>query len=286
MSKIGLVVEGGGMKCAYSAAVLDAFIEHDIHFDYAIGVSAGSANVASYLSGQKGRARRFYTDHISDPLFFGMKSFFKTGNLFNLQYIYGDMSNSGGKDPIDYEHIKNDPTEYYVVASDAKTGTPVYFTKDMMKQDDYRTIMASSAIPAACKPVEINGRRYYDGGVTDAIPVQHALDHGCDKLVVIMSKMRDFVKTPEKNKALYTLLCMKYPNMIKALNNRHIMYGKCQKHAYELENEGKAIVFAPSKALDMSTYAMDANANQKLYELGLADFEEGKEKLMAFLNEA
>ncbi|SDB31316.1 patatin-like phospholipase family protein [Eubacterium oxidoreducens] len=285
MSKIGLVVEGGGMKCAYSAAVLDAFLEHDIHFDYAIGVSAGSANVASYLSGQKGRARRFYTDHISDPLYFGMKSFLKTGNLFNLQYIYGEISGSDGKDPIDYAVLSQDPTEYYVVATDAKTGTPVYFTKDKMAQDDYRTIMASSAIPAACKPVEIDGHKYFDGGVSDSIPVQHALDHGCDKVVVIMSKMRDFVKTPEKNRALYTLLCMRYPNMIKALNHRHIMYGKCQRKAYELEKEGKAFVFAPSKALDMSTYAMDAAANQKLYELGLLDYRENEKKLQEFLQD-
>ncbi len=89
MSKIGLVVEGGGMKCAYSAAILDKFLDDDIHFDYAIGVSAGSANICSYLAGQRGRNKRFYTEFLKDPLYFGPKSFFKTGNLFNLEYIYG-----------------------------------------------------------------------------------------------------------------------------------------------------------------------------------------------------
>ena len=67
MSKIGLVVEGGGMKCAYGAGVLDAFLDDGISFDYCIGVSAGSANTASFLAGQRGRNLRFYTDHIKEP---------------------------------------------------------------------------------------------------------------------------------------------------------------------------------------------------------------------------
>ncbi len=283
MSKIGLVVEGGGMKCAYSAGVLDAFLEEGIHFDYAIGVSAGSANAISYLSGQKGRARRFYTEHISDPMYFGMKSFLKTGNLFNLQYIYGEISASNGKDPLDYDTFLKDQTEFYMVATSAKTGQPVYFAKDQVTKDDYRIIMASSAIPAACKPVEIDGKKYFDGGVSDSIPVAHALEHGCDKVVVLLSKRRDFIKTPEKNKALYTLLCRKYPKTIEALNNRHIMYGKCQSLTYELEKQGKAFIFAPSKAFKMSTYAMDKEANQALYDLGIADYEEEKGKLREFL---
>ena len=178
MSKIGLIVEGGGMKCAYSAGILDAFIDEDITFDYAIGVSAGSANVASFLAGQRGRNLRYYTDWIQDPGYFGIKSFIKTGNLFGLQHIYGDMTNSTGVDPIDFPALSANPTEYWIVATDAATGTPVYFPKSKMKQDDYRCIMASCALPAACKPIEIDGKRYYDGGVTDAIPVQRAMDDG------------------------------------------------------------------------------------------------------------
>ena len=68
--KIGLVVEGGGMKCAYSAGILDAFLDEGISFPYCIGVSAGSGNLASYLAGQKGRNLRFFTDHIHSPEYF------------------------------------------------------------------------------------------------------------------------------------------------------------------------------------------------------------------------
>ena len=72
--KTGLVVEGGGMKCAYNAGILDAFLDEGISFDYCIGVSGGSGNLASYIAGQRGRNLRFFTEHIHDKEYFGMNS--------------------------------------------------------------------------------------------------------------------------------------------------------------------------------------------------------------------
>ena len=283
MGKTGLIIEGGGMKCAYSAAILDRFLDEGITFDYCIGVSAGSANGVSFVAGQRDRCKRFYTEHLSDPMYFGIKPFLKTGNLFNLRYIYGDLSNSDGKDPLDFDAMMASPTEMVIVATDAKTGKPHYFTKDHMQADNYVEVMASSAIPAVCKPVEVDGRYYYDGGISDAIPVQKALDDGCDKLVILLTKPRDFFKKPEKNRFLYTLMCAKYPRVIHDLNTRHLMYGKCQAQAYQLEKDGKAMIFAPSRALNISTYTMDVAVQEELYQLGLDDFEADKEALHAFL---
>ena len=89
--KTGLVVEGGGMKCAYSAGILDKFLDDDITFSYCIGVSAGAANTLSYLAGQRGRNLRFYTEHLSDPRYLSVHSLIRTGSLFGLQYIYGTL---------------------------------------------------------------------------------------------------------------------------------------------------------------------------------------------------
>ena len=281
--KIGLVVEGGGMKCAYGAAVLDKFLDDRICFDYCIGVSAGAANTLSYLAGQRGRNKRFYTDHISDPMYFGVKPFLKNGNLFNLQYIYGDMTNSDGKDPLDYEAVMANPAEYELVTTCAETGQPVYFKKEDIIKDDYRHVMSSCAIPVACKPIEIDGIHYYDGGLTDAIPVRHALDQGCDKLVVISSKPRDYVKEPQKFKMLYSSVCRKYPETVKSIAKRHKMYQRCQKWMFELEKRGKCFIFGPSEHLKMSTYGMDREANEKLYQLGLSDYDRRRSEFMEFL---
>jgi predicted patatin/cPLA2 family phospholipase len=282
--KIGLIVEGGGMKCAYSAGILDRFLDDNITFDYVSGVSAGSANAASFLAGQKGRNRRFYTDHIDNPEFFGIKSLIHTGNLFNLHHIYSTLTNSDGTDPLDYDAIAENPAEYVISATDACTGKPAYFDGHSMPRDDYRIIMASSALPAVCHPVRLdNGRLYFDGGVSDAIPADKALLDGCDKVVIISSKPRDFVKKPEGMKALYSLLLIRYPAIKRDIDNRHIMYKKCQDRMFELEREGRAFLFCPSRHLPMGTYAMDKEANQKLYDLGIGDYDAMRASLKAFM---
>lgn len=283
MGKTGLVVEGGGMKCAYCAGVLDQFLEHGITFDYCIGVSAGAASVASYLAGQKGRNLRFYTEYIDDPWYFGMRSFLKNGDLFNLKYIYGDLTNSGGRDPLDLEALKKNPAEYEIVATCAETGEGVYFSKDDLIQDDYRHVMASCAIPAVCRPVEIDGKHYYDGGLADSIPMQRALDRGCDKLVVIASKSRKFVKTPEKFRMMYTLMCRKYPKAVKALNDRYLTYRRQQKLMFDLEKAGTAFLFTPETDRKINTFTMNREVNQHMYDLGVQDFRRKQQKLAAFL---
>ena len=283
MGKTGLVVEGGGMKCAYCAGVLDQFLEHGITFDYCIGVSAGAASVASYLAGQKGRNLRFYTEYIDDPWYFGVRSFLKNGDLFNLKYIYGDLTNSGGRDPLDLEELKKNPAEYEIVATCAETCEGVYFSKDDLIQDDYRHVMASCAIPAVCRPVEIDGKHYYDGGLADSIPMQRALDRGCDKLVVIASKSRKFVKTPEKFRMMYTLMCRKYPKAVKALNDRYLTYRRQQKLMFDLEKAGTAFLFTPETDRKINTFTMDREVNQHMYDLGVQDFRRKQQKLAAFL---
>ena len=115
------------MKCAYSAGILDRFLDDKITFDYCIGVSAGAANTLSYLAGQRGRNLRFYTVHLDDPRYLSVRSLLRTGNLFGLEYIYGTLTNSDGADPIDYDAIMKNPAEFYMPATDALTGKAAYF---------------------------------------------------------------------------------------------------------------------------------------------------------------
>ena len=283
--KIGLVVEGGGMKCAYNAAILDAFLDHNITFAYCIGASGGSGNLASYLAGQRGRNLRFFTEHIHNPGYFGLRSFLKTGNLFGLQYIYGTLTNSTGKDPLDFPTLKNNPAEYEVVVTNALTGKTEYFGKETMAQDDYRLIMASSAIPAACRPVELNEIPYFDGGLSDAIPVSRALEKGCDRLVVILSKMRDYVRKPQGMRFLYTMRCRQYPQIISLIDHRHIAYNQNLQEVFALERAGKAFVFAPSHSIHVGTYSMNEQLERDLYALGMEDFRKQQDDLAAFMTE-
>ncbi len=283
--KTGLVVEGGGMKCAYSAGVLDRFLDDGITFDECIGVSAGAGNVASYLAGQRGRNLRFYIEHPQDPQCMGWNQFFKNGSFFNLPFIYGEVSNSTGRDPFYYAYAKENPAEFLLTTTDAKTGDARYFSKDEMKMNDYRILMASCAIPALCPPMEIDGRMYYDGGVADPIPLQKALDDGCEKVVLVLENPRSFFRPPQSMKAGYHFLLRKYPKMVEMLDNRHLRYRETLKWVYEMEQAGKVFIFAPPENTGVSTNTKDVGLLTRLYEHGIADYNRLREKLFAYLEE-
>lgn len=281
--KTGLVVEGGGWKWRLQRRHLVRFLDEHLHrlLHRRIG---RSANVASYLAGQRGRNLRFYVDHLHEPGYMGVKNLLRTGQFFGLQYIYQTLTNSDGADPIDYPAIVENPAEFELVATDAATGKPVYFTKDDMKQDDYRAIMASCALPVMCRPISFKDQTYFDGGLSDSVPIMRAFAKGCDRVVVILSKPRSFVKQPEGFRHIYRHALRKYPQTIAALDNRHLMYRQNIADVKKQESAGKALVFAPSKELKMSTYARDEKLEQELYDLGISDFDARLNELHTFLS--
>ena len=281
--KTGLIVEGGGMKCAYTAAILDGFLDDHINFDDCYGVSAGAACVASFLGRQKDRNRRYFVEHVSDPEYIGLKSFLKTGSLFGLEYIYGDTTASTGKDPLDYSVFASNPATFTAVATDAVTGEPVYFTKKDVSQDHYKVFMATCAIPIASKPIEINGKYYYDGGVSDPLPIAKAMADGCEKFVVVLCRPKDTIRTPQKMQALVKWILRKYPMVAKEVCERHIGYNEQLKKIKELEAEGKLFLFAPKESLPVSTYTKDPKILQNLYDIGVKEYAEEREKFISFM---
>ena len=283
--KTGLVVEGGGMKCAYSAGVLDRFLDDGISFDECIGVSAGAGNVASYLSGQRGRNLRFFIEHAQKPEYMGLSHFITKGSFFNLGYIYGELSNADGDDPFFYARAKENPSAFLLTTTDAETGDARYFTKEDMKPNDYRVLMAGCAIPALCRPVELDGRKYFDGGVADPIPLQKAFDDGCGKVVVILENPRTFVRPPQGMKPAYHFLLRRYPKIREMIDNRHLRYRETLKRVYEMEQAGKIFIFAPPEGSGVSTSTKEVSLLQKLYEAGIADYDSQREAMLAYLEE-
>ena len=87
-SKTGLVLEGGGMRGAFTAGVLDFFLDKDISFHTCIGVSAGACHACSYLSKQRRRGFETNTDYLDDDDYCSFKSLLKTGDMFGVDMCY------------------------------------------------------------------------------------------------------------------------------------------------------------------------------------------------------
>lgn len=264
---------GGGLRGIYGAGVLDRCIEKGISFDRCIGVSAGSANTASFLAGQHGRNFRFYTQYAKRTDYMSASNILKKHSYLDLDYIYGVLSNSGGEDPLDYDALMKNPTEYTVVATDAESGKPFYFSKADMRQNDYGILKASCCIPIACKAYTVGEKQYYDGGVSDAIPIEYALDAGADRIVLILTRPIDADVSFDKERLCSVLLKSKYPNVSEALLKRGERFHNSIELAKKLEKDGRLIIISPSDIGHLKTLTKDIGDLTALYERGKQDAE-------------
>ena len=269
--KTGLIDVGGGMRGIYGAGVLDTCLDLGIHFDYCIGISAGSANISSFLSCQKGRNYRFFHDYSFRKEYMGMSCHRHTGAFLGLEYIYGTLSNSDGEDPLDYQTLKKDPAEFKIIASNAITGDKKIFDKTDMSQDDYRILMASSCVPVAAHPIEINGAYYFDGALSDPVPIQQAFEAGCDKVVLILTKPVDFIRKQGKDKSLARAIHHKYPLAADNLLRRAERYNAGVSLAKKYASQGKVLIRAPESTCGLDTLKRNTEAFDAMYQMGIRD---------------
>ncbi|AKV56024.1 phospholipase [Bifidobacterium actinocoloniiforme DSM 22766] len=262
---------GGGFRGVYAAGVLDRIMDLGLTFDHCYGVSAGSANLSSYLAGQPGRTYRFYSVYSARKEYASPSNFVKSRNFANLDYVYSTLSNSDGEYPLDYPALAANPTEFTVVAMDALTGKPRYFDKRDIHQDDYSIMKASSSVPVANQPYMVNGEPYYDGGMADPIPVQRALDDGADKVVVVLTRQRDFHRSPKPDSLPARFLERTYPNAAESLRNRYRTYNEQLDFAHELEGQGKALIVAPDELCGLNTLNRNQEGMERMYRKGYAD---------------
>ncbi|MBR3840727.1 MAG: patatin family protein [Erysipelotrichales bacterium] len=269
---IGIVDVGGGNRDIYGAGVLDFCLDNNITVDYFIGVSAGSANGVSYIAKQKRRNYCFYNNYAFRKEYMSIGEFIKHGSFVNLDYIYSTLSNSDGEYPVDYDTFINNPIDLEIVACNAITGNTVYFPKDKMLRDNYHFLKASSCVPVACKPYEIHGQPFYDGGISDPIPFQRAFDKGCDKVIVILTRPKNYRRDAKKDQKLSKLIANKYPRAAEMLGNRSYIYNTSLEEAIKLEKAGKILIIAPDE-VNLNTFTKDHNQLDLLYSKGYKDAE-------------
>lgn len=269
--KTCVIDTGGGLRGIYASGVLDRCIELGVNFDVAIGISAGSANVSSFLAGQQKRNYRFYIDYSGRKKYMSVHNFITKKSYIDLDYIYGTLSNSDGEDPLDYDAFTKNKAEFITIATNAITGEAKYFDRSDMAQDRYDVFKASSCIPFVCRPYFINGVPYYDGALSDTIPIQKAFDMGCDKVVLIITKPKDVIRTPGSDKKLGARIRRKYPKAADAISARADRYNAGVAAAKEYEKQGKLLLIAPDDICGMDTLTRDVEAMKKLYEKGIHD---------------
>lgn len=277
-----LVLEGGGTRGAYTAGVLDVFLENEIAFGSVYGVSAGACNAMSYISGQHGRNRIIFQKYVCDDRYLSISNLRKTGSLFGFGFIFGEMSHE--LLPFDYDTFFASPVDFRVGATNIDTGKAVFFSKeDLRKSMD--AVRASASLPMVSPIVEFNGYRLLDGGVSDPIPVERSMLDGNERNVLVLTRDATYRKSarPEFPLPVIKAVYRKYPKLVEALVTRSERYNSQLELCRRLENQGKVFIIRPSSPVLTSRYEKDPVKLMELYDRGVRDARRKRKELQRFL---
>ena len=262
----GLVLEGGAMRGLWTAGVTDVMMEHDVHPDALIGVSAGAAFGCNYKSRQIGRAIRYNTRFANDSRYSGVKSLLTSGDYFNAHFGYhvGPYK----YDIFDTAIFEQNPMTFTIVCTDVETGQAVYHDMTHVDYDELEWLRASASMPLASKVVHVQGRKLLDGGVSDSIPLEYFEQQGISRNVVILTQPLGYQKEHNKLMPLMRLSLRKYPNFLRALDERHLMYNRQLEYVAEAERQGRCLVIRPEEKIPIGHISHDADQMRLVYEIG------------------
>ena len=268
--RLGIVVEGGGIRGIYAAGVLDVLSDLHLPIKGVIGVSAGAIHACSFVAGQKGRSIRFYKRFCTDDRFFSFKTLIKTGNIVDTQFCYHDIPYI--HDPFDNNRFKNSGIEYYVTCTNVETGQPEYLhLTDMDKEID--GLRASASLPYVSQIVDFRGKKLLDGGCSDRIPLKAFEKMGFDRNIVISTQPRDH-KVKDRDAYLAKLFYRKYPRFCETFAASPQVYERTQENIDHAQKNGAAFVIRPQTSLGIKRLTHDPAEVQRGYDAGQKDAQE------------
>lgn len=282
MTEGALVLEGGSLRCVFTAGVLDVLTEQGIQLSYVNGVSAGTMAGMNYLSGQAGRMLRINQEYLHDKRYMGFESLVKKRLVFNFDFVFGELSKE--LIPFDYQGFFNSPQKFEVVATRCRTGKPEFFEKSECPEM-IKAIQASCSMPLLSRMVTVDHKKYLDGGISLPIAYQRAMDLGYEKVVLILTRHRGFRKKPldALTKRAYRRYFEPLPNLLESLFEVPERYNRMQEEIDELEAAGRIFVIRPEKPVEVSRLERDVRKLEALHREGREIAERRAKELKTFL---
>ena len=267
LTKMGLVLEGGGMRGVFTCGVLDFMMDNDIEFPYAVGVSAGACNGLSFMSHQRGRAKYSNIDMLEKYNYISIKHLFHQRSILDQTLLYELFPEEIL--PYDYDAYMKNPNRFEMVTTNCVTGRACYLEEKNDKERLLRIAKASSSLPYVCPIVHVDGKPMLDGGIIDSIPVLRAIEQGYDKNVVVLTRNRGYRKS-EKDIKVPHFIYTRYPRLRVLLSNRCRVYNEQLEMIERMEDEGKIIAIRPGKKVVVNRIEKDIKKLTELYDEGYA----------------
>lgn len=282
MKKSVLVLEGEAMRSLFTSGVLDVLMDNNIDIDCTVGVSAGALVGSNYVSNQKGRTAKININYCNDNKYIGVGAIKNNKGLVGFDYLFdGEIAKYN---PFDEKEFLNSKKRFVTGITNCITGKTEYYDKS--PENTYKLLQASSSMPLVSKVVEINGKPYLDGAIDCNVPIDWALEQGYERIVVVLTRNKDYRKNPVSNKMrkMYKLVYKKYPNLLKTMYDRPDKYNQTYDKIDQLEKENKIFVFRPENNVDISRLERDQDKLKALYEEGKNETQNRLRDLKEYLN--
>ena len=266
--KTGIVFEGGAFRTIFSCGVMDALVENDIMPDYMIGVSAAAAYGVSMASKQPRRNLDVLMKYRNDKRYLGLSNMIDKDNksIYGLEFSYETIPNE--LNLFDYDAFKQYKGDFYCVVTNLLTGQPEY----MKYTGDDRTntvLKATCALPMLFPPIIINDVPYMDGGLSDSIPYLKAIEDGCDRIIVVLTRQSGYTKTTSRStKAIAYSYRNQYPKLTETMLTRASRYNESLKGLDQYVKEGRIITIQPITSKGFSRLEKDKNKILSMYNDG------------------
>jgi len=262
-----LIVEGGGSRGVFSFGVTDTFIKASYNpFSIHLGVSNGAVVQLWYLL-------KVADYNLDKMLFSASKKYVTYSNIFfnksimNFERLYHDAQKVY---PIDFDRLQENlkDKKFLIVVSDAKTGAPEYI--ELSREDYINEMLATGALPVLMKdPICLRGRRKFDGGITDPIPVKKAYEMGAREIVIIRTYEESFVRKIKLENHVAALATKNYPKISQALKTNAVIYNSALDFINNPPIDCKIIQICPPKRLKTKRATIDHNTLKADYKIGV-----------------
>lgn len=266
-----MVLEGGAWRGLYTQGVLDALMENDINLDCTIGVSAGAMSGLGYVSGQIGFSGRCNLTYRNDQNYCGFGAMKKDHGVTGFTYAFHELFVREG---FDFDTFHNTDRRFVAVATNIDTGRPEYFEKGKCR-DIFKAVQASATVPYVSQPVEIDGKKYLDGGIGVKVPYQWALDQGYAKIIVVRTRDHAYRK-PVKKPLQLNYMYRKEPKAMEDMLEEAPRYNISLDRLDMLEKKNRLYVIAPSEPITIRRFEDDMEKLGNVYWLG---YEDGKKEV-------
>ena len=267
--KTGLIMEGGAMRGLFTCGVIDVFLENGIRFDGAAGISAGATFGCNYKSHQAGRALRYNLKYSRDPRYCSFRSLVKTGDLYGADFCYRILPEV--LDPFDTAAFAADPMEFWVGATDVRTGKILYHNCTDGGETDIAWIRASASMPLVSRPVEAEGQLLLDGGIVENVPLHFMEKQGYDRNVLILTRASDYRKKPSPFLLPMRLALSEYPKVAEALELRPWRYNALMEEILRREEAGELLVLRPPEDPGIRRTEKAPAELERVYRMGRAE---------------